>query len=90
MSFLQATFNNLLYAKVYSDEMSSYDIARKIGQNEFIVKQNIIKSKNIDLSEILKIKQNLVEVEYKLKTGAIQDPILAFSHAFLSKGGAEC
>lgn len=86
LSFMQSAFNSLLYAKLYSSELSPFEIAKKTMQSEFIVKQNINKVRNINLDELVRIKQNLLEIEFKLKTGVIQDPVLAFSYALLNKG----
>ena len=42
LAFLQTSFTNLLKTKIFSKSLSSFDISRKTGQNEFVVKKNII------------------------------------------------
>lgn len=83
LAFLQSTFSRLLSTKVYSKSMSSFDIARKTGQNEFIVKKSLEKLSRTSLNELIRIKQNLTEAEFDIKTGA-KTPILAFECALLT------
>lgn len=84
LAFLQSSFSKLLMTKVYSNSMSSFDIARKTGQNEFVVKKSLEKLRNISTDELVTIKQNLTQAEYEIKSG-IKEPMLAFANAFLSK-----
>ena len=77
LGFLQTSFLNLLKTKVFSKTMSSFDISRKTGQHEFVVKKNIEKLKNISEDELLRIKLNLSNAEYLLKSGQIE-PTSAF------------
>ncbi len=84
LAFLQSSFSKLLMTKVYSSSMSSFDIARKTGQNEFVVKKSLEKLQGINTDELVTIKQNLTQAEYEIKSG-IKEPMLAFANAFLSK-----
>ena len=81
LAFLQTSFTNLLKTKIFSKSLSSFDISRKTGQNEFVVKKNIEKLRNINLDELLRIKLNLTNAEYLLKSGQIE-PISAFCNVF--------
>ena len=81
LAFIQATFSNLLKIKLYSKLMSTYDIAVKLNQNEFVVKKNIEKLAKVSIDELVRLKINLADIEYKLKTGVIKDPILAYELA---------
>ena len=38
---------------------------------EFIVKKQLEKLKNVPMDRIIKIRQNLLEAEYRIKTGEI-------------------
>ena len=87
LAFLQTSFTNLLKIKVFSKNFSSFDISRKTGQHEFVVKKNMEKLRNIDFDELLRIKFNLTNVEYLLKTGQIE-PMAAFCDVFLKE--AQC
>lgn len=84
LAFLQSSFSKLLMTKVYSSSMSSFDIARKTGQNEFVVKKSLEKLQGINTDELVTIKQNLTQAEYEIKSG-IKEPMLAFANTFLSK-----
>ena len=84
LAFLQSSFSKLLMTKVYSNSMSSFDIARKTGQNEYAVKKSLEKLGKISLNELVRIKQGLTEAEYKIKSGAAE-PLLAFECALLDK-----
>ena len=82
LSFLQSGFSKLLLTKIYSSKMSSFEIARKTGQNEYAVKMSLNKIKNIDLKKLIKLKQNLTCAEYEIKTGD-KDPQTALLEAFV-------
>ena len=82
LAFLQSSFSKLLMTKVYSNSMSSFDIARKTGQNEYAVKKSLEKLGKISLNELIRIKQGLTEAEYKIKNGAAEPLLLTLMCAF--------
>ncbi len=85
-ALLQTMINNLLKTKIlYSANYSSFDIASKTGQNEFVVKKNLEKIKNTSLNDLTKLKINLTVVDYLLKNGTIKEPKLGYEMAFLSE-----
>ena len=86
LAFIQTTFSNLVRLKLYASTCSSYELAIKLNQNEYVLKKNLEKIKDIDLSELIRLKINLTEAEYKLKTGTIKDPLLAYELAFIETG----
>ena len=63
--------------------MSTFDLAIKLNQNEFVVKKNIEKLSSVSLEELVRLKINLVKTEFNLKTGVIKDPMTAYQLAFL-------
>jgi len=83
LAFIQTAIGNLLKIKIYSKKMSSYELAMKLNQNEFIIKKNLEKLGNVNLDDLIRIKINLSEAEFNLKTGIIKDPICAYELAFL-------
>ena len=83
LAFCQTVFSNLVKTKIYSKYMSNRDISYALNQHEFIVGQNIEKLKNINESELIRLKVNLEEMEYQLKSGGIKDPLSAYELAFL-------
>ncbi len=87
LAFLQTTISNLVKIKLYSKDMSSFDIAMKLNQNEFIVRKNIQKVSKISLDDLINLKINLTAMEYNLKTGTIKDPVCGYEMAFFGGFG---
>ncbi|MBQ7286327.1 MAG: DNA polymerase III subunit delta [Candidatus Gastranaerophilales bacterium] len=83
LAFLQTAITNLLKIKLYANSMSSFDLAIKLNQNEYVVKKNIEKVAKISLEELTRLKINLCLAEYNLKTGVIREPMTAYQMAFL-------
>ncbi len=91
LAFLQTSFLKLLQTKLYSKNMSGFELAKKLGQHEFVVKKNLQKLARVNLSELVRLKQNLTNSEFMVKTGAISDPLLAFQLALVDNlGGEKC
>jgi len=82
LAFLHSSVSKLLVTKVYSKTMSSFDIARKTGQNEYAVKKSLEKLRRVDLDEIIRIKQGLTQAEYEIKSG-IKEPMTALEEALM-------
>ncbi|MBR1617143.1 hypothetical protein IJ670_03240, partial [bacterium] len=85
LMFMQTTFSNLLRQKVYSKTMSSYDIALKIGQSDFVVKKNLERIRNVSVDDLIKLRINMELAEYRLKSGIIRNPLLAYEMAFMGE-----
>ena len=89
-ALLQTMVNNLLKTKILAlSDYSSFDIASKTKQNEFVVKKNLEKIQNISLNELTRLKINLATVDYLLKNGTIKEPELGYEIAFLSENLGE-
>lgn len=82
LAFMQSAFLKLLQTKLYSKTMGGFELSKKLGQHEFVVKKNLEKLSKVSLEELVRLKLNLTEAEYKLKTGE-SDPLTAFETAFL-------
>ena len=82
LAFLQSGFSKILLTKIYSKNMSCFEIAKKTGQNEYAVKMSLNKIKNIPLSDILKLKRNLTNAEFEIKTGE-KEPLTALLEGFI-------
>lgn len=85
LAFLQTSILKLLQTKLYSKKISGFELAKKLGQHEFVVKKNLEKLSKITLEELIRLKLNLTNSEFKLKTGTISDPILAFELAMIEE-----
>ena len=66
---LQGNFQRFVFVKNYEKKMSTKDIASKLKLHEFVVMKMQEKLRNISLDKLLKIRENLINAEYKLKTG---------------------
>lgn len=84
ISVLQTNFSKLLAMKIDSVTCSSFDIAAKTHLPEFIVKKQLEKIKNIPASRIVEIRKNLLEAEYRLKSGEMAFYDLPVELALLS------
>ena len=88
LAFLQTAITNMLKIKLYAGTMSTFDLAIKLNQNEFVLKKNIEKLANVKLDDLINLKINLATAEYNLKSGAIKDLMTAYEIAFF--GGVAC
>ena len=68
-SVLQSNFQRFVFIKNYEKKMSDKDISLKLKLHEFIVMKTREKLRKIPLDKLLKIRENLINAEYKLKTG---------------------
>lgn len=88
LAFLQTSITNMLKIKLYANTMSTFDLAIKLNQNEYVLKKNIEKLASVSLDDLVNIKINLTNAEYNLKSGAVKDPMTAYELAFF--GGNLC
>lgn len=71
LAVLQTNFSKLASIKVDSINLNSFEIAAKTHLPEFIVKKQLEKLKNVPMDRIIQIRKNLLEAEYRVKTGEI-------------------
>lgn len=69
MSALQTMLRKWITTKTKSKELPLSEIAKLTGQHEFVVKTTLEKMKDTSLSDLVKLKQNLISAEYKIKAG---------------------
>ena len=82
LAFLQTSITNMLKIKLYAGALSTFDLAIKLNQNEYVLKKNIEKLTSISLNDLVNLKINLAAAEYNLKSGIIKDPLTAYEMAF--------
>lgn len=68
-SVLQSNFQRFLFIKNYEKKMSTKEIALKLKLHEFIVMKTQEKLRKTSLDKLIKIRENLINAEYKMKTG---------------------
>lgn len=88
IALLQTMIQKFVQMKYYSQNMSTYEVASKLGQNPKRAEIDLAKISTISLKKLVQIKQNLTMAEFKLKSGEISDPLLAFEQVML--GGKLC
>ena len=82
-AFLQTNFQKFLVIKNYEKRMSAADIGAKLRLHEFIVKKTQEKLRKTSLEKLIQIRENLINVEYKIKTGQTVSPEIALEMVLL-------
>ena len=75
LSAIQTMLRKWIILKTKSSSCSSLELSKLTGQHEFVVKQTLEKLKQTSLRDLVKLKQNLFEVEYKIKSAEAIDMI---------------
>lgn len=83
LSALQTMLKKWVVIKLNEKKLSAFEISKLIGMHEFVIKENIKKMKNHSLKDMVKLKQNLLDVEYKIKSGQILDTKGAIENAII-------
>lgn len=83
-AFLQTNFQKFIVIKNYEKKMSPADIGAKLRLHEFIVKKTQEKLRKTSLEKLIQIRENLINVEYKIKTGQTVSPETALEMVLLS------
>ena len=68
LSAIQTMLRKWILLKTKSSTSSEAELARLVGMHEFVVKQTLQKLKNISAGELVKLKENLFNVECKIKS----------------------
>lgn len=74
LSAIQTMLRKWILLKIKSS-VSSAELSKLTGMHEFVVKQTLQKLKNTAVSDLVKLKENLFEVEYKIKSAESVDMI---------------
>ena len=69
LSVLQTMLRRWIFIKAKASELSASEIGKHLGLHEYVVKLSIQKLKNTNLKALVKLKQNLTDAEFKIKTG---------------------
>lgn len=69
LSFLHTQIRNSIQIKAYSGKYSNDDIAKIINMHPYRVKLELQKLKDVPLKNLVQLKKNLTNAEYKIKTG---------------------
>jgi len=69
LSTLQTMLRRWIIIKAKSSELGSFELAKLTGQHEYVVKLTMQKLKKTSLKDLVKMKKNLTEAEYRIKSG---------------------
>ncbi|HNW26571.1 MAG TPA: DNA polymerase III subunit delta [Candidatus Gastranaerophilaceae bacterium] len=83
LSALHTMLRKWITVKSKSRELPLFEIAKLTGQHEFVVKTTLEKMKNTPLADLVKLKQNLIEAEFKIKTGESVDVVEEIKNSIL-------
>lgn len=75
LSALQTMLRRWIIMKSKSRELPVFEISKLTGQHEFVIKTTLEKMKDTPLKDLVNLKQNLTEAEYKIKSGQALNPI---------------
>lgn len=73
LSAIQTMLRKWIILKTKCNELSSLELSKLTGMHEFVVKQTITKLKSTKTSDLVNLKQNLYEVECKIKSAEALD-----------------
>ena len=68
---LQTTVRKWVKIKVEHAGVSSFELAKTLGANEYVVKKDLEKLRNVKPDDLLKLKSKLNECEFKAKIGEL-------------------
>ena len=74
VSALQTMIRKWITLKAKASEYTAFDLSKMTGMHEYVVKLNLQKLKNTSLKDLVKLKQNLTDAEFKIKSGQALDP----------------
>lgn len=73
LSAIQTMLRKWIIIKTKSASMSTFELSKITGQHEFVVKETIKKLKNTKIADLVALKQNLYNVECKIKSAEALD-----------------
>lgn len=73
LSTLQTMLRRWIILKSKAKSASSMELSRLTGMHEYVVKLSLQKLKNTNLKDLVRLKQNLTDTEYRIKAGLALD-----------------
>lgn len=73
LAAVQTMLRKWIILKTKSKSCSPAELSKLTGQHEFVVKQSLAKLKNTSASDLVNLKQNLYEVECRIKSAEALD-----------------
>lgn len=75
ISAIQTMLKKWILIKLKSQSCNSFELTKLTGLNEYAIKQTQNKLKSVNVSDLVNLKQNLYNVEYKIKSAEANDII---------------
>lgn len=82
VSTLQTMVRRWIVLKAKSSVCTPAELSRLTGQHEYVVKLTLQKLKKSSLKELVRLKKNITEAEYKIKAGLSPNPEMEVENAF--------
>ena len=73
ISVLQNMLRRRIIIKSKGHKSTPFELSKLTGLHEYVVKLDLQKLKNTKLKDLVNLKKNLTEIEYKVKSGLILD-----------------
>ena len=73
LAVLQTMLRRWIVLKAKGQSASPFELSRLTGMHEYVVKLNLQKLKKTNLKDLVRLKQNLTDAEYKIKSGLSYD-----------------
>lgn len=80
---LQTMIRRWIVLKAKASENTAQELSKLIGQHEYVIKLTLQKLKKTSLKDLVKLKQNLTDAEFKIKSGQSLDPEREVENALL-------
>ena len=87
LALLQSTISRFVNLKLLSREMNSFEISKRINMHEYRVKLELEKIRGYKYDDLLQLKKNLIDCEFKIKSGQVYTEEIAVEQIILSKVG---
>ena len=82
VSTLQTMLRRWIVLKAKASELSPFELSKMTGQHEYVVKLTLQKLKKATLKDLVKLKENITEAEYRIKAGLSPNPEAEVENAF--------
>lgn len=82
VSTLQTMVRRWVILKAKASECTPSELSRLTGMHEYVVKLTLQKLKSTNLKDLVKLKQNITEAEFRIKSGQSQNPESEVENAF--------
>ena len=84
LALLQTTVSRFINLKLLSLNLNAFEISKQLGMHEYRVKLELEKIAQYKYDELLQLKNNLVNCEYKMKSGEKYSDELSVEQLLLS------